>query len=163
MAASSETSEPRRRGPGRPWQPGQSGNPSGLSRDTAAEIQEARALALSHAPYAIQRLRDLLDSGDEGVVAEAARALLDRGGLRPYSVEPEKIEITAIPINVDELRESLMVRVAALAALPASMVDATPEEATVPPRDAEPCAITARPLPEIGNQGSGGPPETTRG
>ncbi len=106
-------SEPARRGPGRPFPPGVSGNPSGLSKDIAPLVAEARRLALSHAPKAIETLAKLLDSEDERVRVAAAEGLLDRAGLRPYSLEPERIEVST-PVDLDALRAALAVRVAGL-------------------------------------------------
>jgi hypothetical protein len=104
----------RRRGPGRPWKPGQSGNPSGMPADLAPAIAEARRLALSFAPKAIERLAAMLDDSDGRVVVAAAAGLLDRAGLRPYSLEPERVEVTPA-VNVDALRAMLATRVAGLA------------------------------------------------
>src|SRR5512142_2305331 len=108
MAANSEpvtneSGRARRRGRGRPWKPGQSGNPSGLPKDIAPAVAECRRLALEHVPYAISRLVLLLDSEDERVVREAATALMDRAGVGPRSWEPERVEITAT-VDVDALR-----------------------------------------------------------
>lgn len=114
MPASSEPA--RNRGPGRPFQPGVSGNPSGLSKEIAPLVAEARRLALSHAPKAIETLAALLDDEDPRVRVAAAEGLLDRAGLRPYSLEPERVEVTAVPVDVDALRSALAARVEALAA-----------------------------------------------
>lgn len=106
----------KRRPPvGRPWKPGQSGNPSGLSKDTAGRVVEARRLALEHAPRAIATLAELLDDEDARVRIAAAEGLLDRAGLKPFATEPERIEVTAVPVDVDALRAALAARVAGLA------------------------------------------------
>ena len=116
MAAVTEPASPeaRRRGPGRPWKPGESGNPSGFSRDVSAELAECRRLALRIAPHALARLAGMLNSGDDRVVVAAAVAILDRAGLKPYSVEPERIEVTTT-VDVERLRADLLRRLTALA------------------------------------------------
>ena len=96
------------------WLPGKSANPAGLAADIAPLVAEARRLALSHAPYAVQRLRDLLDSKDEHVVSEAAKALLDRAGLRPYSLEPERLSVEVAAVDVDEMRAQLATKIEGL-------------------------------------------------
>lgn len=115
MAASSEPAniEKRQRGPGRPFTPGVSGNPSGLPKEIAPLVAEARKLALTFAPKAITRLADLLDSKDERVVVAAAEGLLDRAGLKPYALEPERVEVS-VGVDVDALRAQLAARVAGL-------------------------------------------------
>lgn len=66
----------KQRGPGKPWAPGQSGNPGGRPK-VAAELKE---LARQHGPEAIQKLVDLMRAADkQEVQARAAEALLDRG------------------------------------------------------------------------------------
>ena len=115
MSANSEAAIPRRRGPGRPWQPGQSGNPTGLPREIPAAVAECRRLALAHVPTAILRLADLLDSEDERVRVAAATAIMDRAGVGPRSWEPDRLEVVAT-VDPDVLRAVLAQRVAALAA-----------------------------------------------
>lgn len=95
-------------------------NPSGVSRDIVPLVAEARRLALSYAPKAVETLAKLLDSEDERVRVAAAEGLLDRAGLRPYSLEPERLEVTAVPVDVDELRAQLAARVASLVQATAS-------------------------------------------
>jgi len=115
MSATSEPATDRRRGPGRPWKPGQSGNPSGQPRDIPAAVAECRRLALAHVPTAILRLASLLDSDDERIVAAAATALMDRAGVAPRAWEGERLEVVA-SVDVDALRTSLAARVAGLVA-----------------------------------------------
>lgn len=102
---------------GRPWKPGQSGNPSGMPKDIAPLVLEARRLALSYAPRAIERLAELVGSKDERVAVAAAEGLLDRAGLRPYALEPERHEVAVAAVDVDALRATLAARVAGLAQL----------------------------------------------
>ena len=78
MAENSDTSaSERRRGPGRPFPRGVSGNPGGRPR-AALDVQE---LARQHTPDAIAALVAALASPRERV--SAAVALLDRGWGKP--------------------------------------------------------------------------------
>jgi hypothetical protein len=103
---------------GRPFPKGISGNPGGLRADVRGRIERARRLALKLAPKAISTLASLLDAEDPRVRVAAAEGLLDRAGLRPFSLEPERVEIAAVPVDVEALRRSLAARVAQLAAGP---------------------------------------------
>lgn len=127
-AANSTATSGARRVIGRPWKPGQSGNPSGLPRDIPAAVHECRRLALSHVPRAVQRLAELLDSSDERVVAAAATAIMDRAGVAPRAWEGERLEVAVV--DVDALRAKVEERLARLQpvdvqpALPASPSEA---------------------------------------
>jgi hypothetical protein len=68
------------------WKPGQSGNPSGYS----AAYGEAVRLARQAAPYAINRLIELMDSEDQRVAAVACNSVLDRAFGRPGPAKEEK-------------------------------------------------------------------------
>ena len=61
------------------WLPGRSANPGG--RPGVPEVIKATLRELS--PRAVQRLGELLDSGDERIRLEAAKAILDRHLGRP--------------------------------------------------------------------------------
>ena len=61
------------------WRPGQSGNPSGHS----GAYGEAIKLAQQAAPYAVNRLVELMDSDDERVAAVACNSILDRAFGKP--------------------------------------------------------------------------------
>jgi hypothetical protein len=61
------------------WVPGTSGNPGG--RPKPPDGLRTRLAELS--PHAVERLDELLDSGDERVRLEAARTILDRHLGRP--------------------------------------------------------------------------------
>jgi len=58
--------------PGRPFQPGQSGNPGGRPKGIAA-------IAREHTDKAVQVLVDGMESTDERVKIAAAKEILDRG------------------------------------------------------------------------------------
>jgi hypothetical protein len=73
--------------PGRPFQPGQSGNPGGLPRF----YYEARKLARQAAPDVMQELiRLALSAQDERVRSVCAVAVLDRAGIRPVDFDPNE-------------------------------------------------------------------------
>src|SRR5262245_48795445 len=77
----------RRRGPGRPFAPGQSGNPLGRPR-AALDVQ---AMARAHTTQAVATLVKALDDPRHRVAA--AQALLDRGWGRPVQMlaaDPER-------------------------------------------------------------------------
>jgi hypothetical protein len=77
--AVASTEDQRRKNLGRPWKPGQSGNPSGRSR-AADELRKALE---QDAPHARQRLRELLDSDDESIALRAAEFVIDHVKGRP--------------------------------------------------------------------------------
>ncbi len=110
---------------GRPWKPGQSGNPSGLPKDIAPAIMEARRLSLSHAPKAIARLAELLDDKDPRVRLAAAEGILDRAGVKPIALDEEQGKgggsvtvVLALPPR--ESTPSFLVGPGAVTALPAA-------------------------------------------
>jgi len=82
MAANNNTSRKRKQGgPGRPFKPGQSGNPSGRPKG-CAEIQ---ALARSYAPDAMRCLAEIVNDvgAKESARVAAANSILDRGYGKP--------------------------------------------------------------------------------
>ena len=79
VAANSGKQQDGRRAPGRPFKPGQSGNPSGRPKVEGF----IRELAQRHGPEALQTLVELLRSGKEPIRLGAAEALLNRGYGRP--------------------------------------------------------------------------------
>ena len=72
------------------WVPGTSGNVGG--RPKPPDGLRARLAQLS--PRAVERLGELLDSGDERVRLEAAKAILDRHLGRPAN--PGRLSLTAL-------------------------------------------------------------------
>src|ERR1700731_2505615 len=70
----------------RPWQPGQSGNPTGKG----GALRDAQRLAQQSTPKAIRRLIDMLDSKDDRVVVVAANALWEKAGGKVMENNPEK-------------------------------------------------------------------------
>jgi hypothetical protein len=114
MDAETTTSAHDGRIVGRPWPKGRSGNPGGLPAGVAGKIMRARRLALKYAPKAIETLAAMLDAEDPRVRVAAAEGLLDRAGLKPFALEPERLEVTAAVVDVDSLRAELARRAAAL-------------------------------------------------
>jgi hypothetical protein len=67
------------------WQPGQSGNPGGLSKF----YQQSRKIARDASPAVMRELVNLaLSAEDERVKSVCAVAVLDRAGLRPIDYDP---------------------------------------------------------------------------
>jgi hypothetical protein len=64
------------------FQPGQSGNPGGLTKEVAARIREAKRLAAEAAPDAVNRLIALMNCGKPEVEKAAADSILDRAGVK---------------------------------------------------------------------------------
>ena len=84
MAANSARTA-KRRGPGKPFTPGVSGNPSGRPQ----VIGELRDLARQHTRKAIQTLVKVMEAGElDSARVAAANALLDRGYGRPSTDYP---------------------------------------------------------------------------
>ncbi len=91
---------------GRPFEPGQSGNPGGRPK----VIAELRELARQHTPAAIEELARLaLKARNEAVRISAIRELLDRG----YGKAPTSLPV---PIDLPVIGGELKGNVAVLAA-----------------------------------------------
>ena len=91
---------------GRPFQPGQSGNPGGRP----AIVGELRELARSHAPEAIAELARLTkDAKSETARIAAIKELLDRAYGKPTQfVAAENDEPALNDLNLEELRASML-------------------------------------------------------
>jgi hypothetical protein len=72
------------RGPGRPFAPGQSGNPGGRPKLTPRAL-EVRAACREASVRAVERLTELLESDDPAVVLRAAAIIFDRAWGAPGS------------------------------------------------------------------------------
>jgi hypothetical protein len=84
-----------------------------MSKKAADQVAEAKRLGASSAPSAMRRLHRLARSKDERVALAACVAILDRVGLRPFSTEPERLEV-AHTVDVEALRAILVARARAL-------------------------------------------------
>lgn len=89
----------KRRGPGRPFQKGQSGNPAGRK----AEIGPIKELARQHAPEALDTLVKALKASSERVRVAAAEVILDRA----YGKASQHIELDAGDELTKRLTEAL--------------------------------------------------------
>lgn len=99
---SSEAAKPkRRRGPGRPFAPGVSGNPGGRPK-AYADFQE---LCRARSPKALETLDAALDAGD----VTAARVLLEYAWGKPPSAPGDleaQLEVRPFAgLSLEELRE----------------------------------------------------------
>ncbi len=79
MAGNSADQPKKRRGPGKPFAKGQSGNPSGVSK----EAVELRAMFRQGVPEAFARIMDLLRTGEPEDVRFAIGKILDFGLSKP--------------------------------------------------------------------------------
>jgi hypothetical protein len=89
---------------GRPFQPGQSGNPGGRPK-VAAEIRD---LARHHTATALRTLVEIAEHGEsENARVAAANALLDRGWGKPR----QEVEIGGT-LNLEDLTDDELLRIA---------------------------------------------------
>jgi hypothetical protein len=90
MAANSEGTAKKRRGPGRPFVPGQSGNPNGRPKDVLAKLMR--------------------EAESERAQASAASAILDRGCGKPTQPVDGRLDVTwhvsDQPMDPDEWRRT---------------------------------------------------------
>lgn len=114
-------SEQAGRGAGNRFLPGQSGNPGGRPRLVA----EVRELAREHAPAALMRLVELMQSDDERVAIVACREVLDRAYGRPVPMPPETPSALSHEQALDALAgaEAFTQRIAELSARAPGAVD----------------------------------------
>lgn len=92
---------------GRPFAPGQSGNPGGRPR----VLGSLRELARARAAEAIQELARLAVHGKSETARIAAiKELLDRGLGKPTQFVAADNEIVPKPLNIEELRQEILPR-----------------------------------------------------
>ena len=135
----------KRRPRGRPFRPGQSGNPGGkVKKEVAVAIMDMRQMARSYTAEAVQKLVELMRGevkvGDRvhpvpvQTQGWAAAELIDRG----WGRAPQGLEVTGAnggPIEVEErtAREYVLGRIAGIRERLHSeglVIDAEPVEAT---------------------------------
>jgi hypothetical protein len=131
--------------------PGKSGNPGGLP----ATVKAIRELALTHSPTALMRLVGIVENqfSDPSVVVRAAEAILDRAGLRPFSIEPERLEVTT---RDGDLGTIILARLAALRIAGGAGRDRGPALAGAAAGPSEPPALAPTPGPADAGPGKPG-------
>ena len=100
MAANSEATatEKKKRGPGRPFQKGQSGNPKGRPKANP----EAKEILKAATPDAARKLVELLGSRTEKIALAAATEILDRTMGRPETTGKVQVDMTLSPAAILE-------------------------------------------------------------
>lgn len=88
---------------GRPFKPGQSGNPGGRPK----VLGRVRELAQASTEIAVKTLIEALQDPDGRVRVAAANSLLDRGHGKPGSVDEEKVIREELAKMSDEAIEAL--------------------------------------------------------
>jgi len=106
----SRTAKRRRRGQGRPFTPGVSGNPGGRPVNDTTTLKE---MARERTERALKVLDEALDSKDERVRISAANALLDRGWGKPASVDEAEILRATMTAHMEELSDEALAAIAA--------------------------------------------------
>lgn len=113
MAANSEATatEKKKRGPGRPFQKGQSGNPKGRPKANP----EAKEILKAATPDAARKLVELLGSRTEKIALAAATEILDRTMGRPETTGKLQVEHSgSLDVQLRaEVRAALLERLAA--------------------------------------------------
>jgi hypothetical protein len=99
--------KPKGKPRGRPFVPGQSGNPGGRPKD----VLGIQRLALERCPEAIEKLTELMRSAkSERAQADAASKILDRGCGKPTQPADGRLDVTYLvrdePMPMDEWRRT---------------------------------------------------------
>ena len=122
--ADSSAEQPRRRGPGRPYRKGESGNPAG-SKPRDPELQ---ALAREYSIPALRRIISIMESPatEDDTALRAAGMIIDRG----YGKAPQKIEAENYDVMTEaELDKRIRGTIARLRAIGCGhLLDEEPEE-----------------------------------
>ena len=86
---------------GRPFRPGQSGNPGGRPKSN----EHVRNIARSNSVRAVERLIELIESDDERVALTAAKEVLDRAFGKPKpDVADDKEQLSIRIVQFSENR-----------------------------------------------------------
>lgn len=81
---------------GRPFQPGQSGNPAGRTPIS----HDVKTLAKKNTKRAFEKILELIDSDDERVALTAAKEVLDRAWGKPATSDDADTEKRNVTINI---------------------------------------------------------------
>jgi hypothetical protein len=136
------------------WQPGQSGNPGGLSRSQRLALAAARDILASAEPDAASALVEAVELArrkkDAALMVRAAQVLLmTSADLRDRTAKGDgSIDVTPRKLTDDGVRE-LLARALELAATPRESVDATS-----PASDATATGDAAAAGPRVSGQSS---------
>ena len=88
---------------GRPFRPGQSGNPGGRPKSN----EHVRNIARSNSVRAVERLIELIESDDERVALTAAKEVLDRAFGKPKpDTEHDKEQLSIRIVQFSENQAS---------------------------------------------------------
>ena len=98
MATSSETTAKKKRGPGKPFTKGQSGNPSGRPKANPEVKEILKAASLD----AARKLVALLESRTEKIALAAATEILDRTMGRPETTGKVQVDMVLSPAAILE-------------------------------------------------------------
>ena len=122
--ADSSAEQPKRRGPGRPFKKGESGNPAG-SKPRDPELQ---ALAREYSVPALRRIISIMENPatEDDTALRAAGMSIDRG----YGKAPQKVEVERYDVMTEaELNKRLREAAAELRAMGyGHVLDEEPEE-----------------------------------
>lgn len=83
----------------KPFQPGQSGNPSGRPK----KVRELASIAEENSEKAMRKLAKLVDSSDDRVALAAAQALLDRSMGKPTQTNVNITKQDVADLDINEL------------------------------------------------------------
>ena len=109
MAESSEGTAKKKRGTGKPFATGRSGNPGGRPKANP----EAKEILKAATPDAARKLVDLLESRTEKIALAAATEILDRTMGRPETIGKVQVEHSGSLSLQAEVRAALLERLAA--------------------------------------------------
>jgi len=133
----------------RPWKKGQSGNPKGLPH----WYRELRALFRENSEPAARRIVELArDASEKRLSLAACEAIIDRAGLQPFKVEPDRHEVS---VNSD-LDGAVVAELAAFRTRrDAARVPAGPDRANEAPSARGPEGTRAALAPAAGSADGG--------
>ena len=98
MAESSEGTAKKKRGTGKPFAKGRSGNPGGRPKANP----EAKEILKAATPDAARKLVELLESRTEKIALAAATEILDRIMGRPETIGKLQVDMTLSPAAIRE-------------------------------------------------------------